>query len=97
MRLFLRQALLLSFKDTRLFLKDRFALGFALLFPILFIVAFSLALGDIGPEDEPLQMAVALPRRRAVSRARSSTCSPSRRRNGSGRVATRKDAGSGSA
>jgi ABC-2 type transport system permease protein len=58
MRLFMRQAFLLSMKDTRLFLKDRFALGFALLFPILFIVAFSLALGDLGPEDEELRMAV---------------------------------------
>lgn len=59
MRLVLRQAFLLSFKDTRLFFKDRFALGFALLFPILFIVAFSLALGDLGPEDEQVRMAVA--------------------------------------
>ena len=59
MRLLVRQAILLSLKDTRLFFKDRFAMGFALLFPILFIVAFSLALGDLRPEDEQLRMAVA--------------------------------------
>ena len=68
MRLVIRQALLLSFKDTRLFFKDRFALGFALLFPILFIVAFSLALGDLGPEDEQLQMAVATEEKSGFSR-----------------------------
>ena len=59
MRLVVRQALLLSWKDTRLFFRDRFALGFALLFPVMFIIAFSLALGDVGPEDEQLRMAVA--------------------------------------
>ena len=68
MRLVIRQALLLSFKDTRLFFKDRFALGFALLFPILFIVAFSLALGDLGPEDEQLRMAVATEEESGFSR-----------------------------
>ena len=59
MRLVVRQALLLSMKDTRLFVRDRFAMGFALLFPVLFIVAFSLALGNLAPEDEQLRMAVA--------------------------------------
>ena len=68
MHLVIRQALLLSFKDTRLFFKDRFALGFALLFPILFIVAFSLALGDLGPEDEHLRMAVATEEESGFSR-----------------------------
>lgn len=68
MRLVIRQTLLLSFKDTRLFFKDRFAMGFALLFPILFIVAFSLALGDLGPEDEQLRMAVATEEESGFSR-----------------------------
>ena len=68
MRLVIRQALLLSFKDTRLFFKDRFAMGFALLFPILFIVAFSLALGDLGPEDEQVRMAVATEEESGFSR-----------------------------
>ena len=68
MRLVLRQSLLLSFKDTRLFFKDRFAMGFALLFPILFIVAFSLALGDLGPEDEQVRMAVATEEESGFSR-----------------------------
>ena len=68
MRLVMRQALLLSLKDTRLFFKDRFAVGFALLFPILFIVAFSLALGDLSPEDEQLRMAVATEEESGFSR-----------------------------
>ncbi len=58
MRLLMRQSLLLAAKDTKLFFKDRFGLGFALLFPMLFIVGFSLALSDIGPEDEQLRFAV---------------------------------------
>lgn len=68
MRLFVRQTWLLSLKDTRLFFKDRFALGFALLFPVMFIVAFSLALSDIGPEDEQLRMAVATEEEAGFSR-----------------------------
>ena len=59
MRTAARQALLLSFKDTRLFFVDRFAVAFALLFPVLFIVGFALAFSGVGPEDRPLRLAVA--------------------------------------
>ena len=66
--LVVRQALLIAAKDTKLFLKDRFALAFALLFPLLFIVGFSLALGDVGPEDEQLQLTVATGEEQGISR-----------------------------
>ena len=49
MRLVLTQSLIIAAKDTRMFLKDRFGLGFALLFPLIFVLGFSLALRDIGP------------------------------------------------
>ena len=54
-----RQALLMAVKDTRVFFKDKFAVGFAFLFPFLFVIGFSFALGDIGPSDEPLEMVIA--------------------------------------
>ncbi len=54
-----RQSLLMAAKDTRVFFKDRFALGFAFLFPFLFVVGFSLALGDIGGSDDALELAIA--------------------------------------
>ncbi|MCY4651560.1 MAG: hypothetical protein OXC95_00175, partial [Dehalococcoidia bacterium] len=56
MRVVLRQATLIAVKDTRIFFKDKFAVGFAFLFPFLFVIGFSLALGGQGPEDEPLQL-----------------------------------------
>ncbi len=55
----LRQATLIAVKDTRIFFKDKFAVGFAFLFPFLFVVGFSLALGGQGPEDEPLRLVLA--------------------------------------
>ena len=54
-----RQALLMAAKDTRVFFKDKFAVGFAFLFPFLFVIGFSFALGDIGASDEPLELAIA--------------------------------------
>ncbi len=54
-----RQSLLLAWKDTRIFFKDRAALAFAFLLPFVFVVGFSLALQGAGPEDEPLQFVVA--------------------------------------
>ena len=53
-----RQALLMAAKDTRVFFKDKFAVGFAFLFPFLFVIGFSFALGDIGASDEPLELAI---------------------------------------
>ena len=60
MRVVLRQATLIAVKDTRIFFKDKFAVGFAFLFPFLFVIGFSLALRGQGPEDEPLRLVVAI-------------------------------------
>ncbi len=49
-----RQSLLIAAKDTKIFFKDRFAVGFSFLFPFLFIVGFSLALSGQGPTDSQL-------------------------------------------
>ena len=54
-----RQSFLMATKDTRVFFKDRFAVGFAFLFPFLFVIGFSFALGDVGPDDEALELAIA--------------------------------------
>ena len=59
MRVVLRQAMLIAVKDTRIFFMDKFAVGFAFLFPFLFVIGFSLALRGQGPEDEPLQLVLA--------------------------------------
>ena len=53
-----RQAMLLAWKDTRIFFKDRAALAFAFLLPFVFVIGFSLALRDVGPENEALQFTV---------------------------------------
>ncbi len=58
MRVVLRQAMLIAVKDTRIFFMDKFAVGFAFLFPFLFVIGFSLALRGQGPEDEPLRFAL---------------------------------------
>ncbi len=55
----IQQALLIAAKDTKLFVKDRFALAFALLFPLLFVAGFSLAFGSVAPEDELIQITIA--------------------------------------
>ena len=55
----LRQAMLIAVKDTRIFFRDKFAVGFAFLFPFLFVIGFSLALRGQGPEDEPLRLVLA--------------------------------------
>ena len=59
MRVVARQALLLASKDIRLFFKDRFGFGFAMIFPLMFVFGFSIALSDVGPEDRQLRFAVA--------------------------------------
>ena len=53
-----RQAVLMAVKDTRVFFKDKFAVGFAFLFPFLFVIGFSFALGDVGPDDDALELAI---------------------------------------
>ena len=59
MRVIARQSLLLAWKDTRIFFRDRVALSFSFLLPFVFVVGFSLALRDIGPENERLQFTLA--------------------------------------
>ena len=54
-----RQAMLLAWKDTRIFFRDRAALAFAFLLPFVFVIGFSLALRDVGPENEALQFTIA--------------------------------------
>ena len=53
------QAMLLAWKDTRIFFRDRAALAFAFLLPFVFVIGFSLALRDVGPENESLQFTIA--------------------------------------
>ena len=53
---FFRQSLLLASKDTRIFFRDRFAVVFAFAFPLLFTLGFTLALGGILSDDEPLEI-----------------------------------------
>ena len=50
MTLLIRHALLLAAKDMRIFWRDRFSLTFALIFPLVFAGAFTLAWEE---EDEP--------------------------------------------
>ena len=47
--------MLLAWKDTRIFFRDRAALAFAFLLPFIFVIGFSLALRDVGPEDQDLR------------------------------------------
>ena len=54
----LRQALLLASKDTRIFFRDRAAMTFAFLLPFIFVIGFSLALRDVGPENESLRFTI---------------------------------------
>jgi ABC-2 type transport system permease protein len=53
-----RQALLIAAKDTRVFFKDRFAVVFAFLFPLMFVLGFSLALSNVVADDERLRLTV---------------------------------------
>ena len=55
----IRQSLLIAGKDTKVFFKDRFAVGFAFLFPFLFVIGFSLALSGQGPTDSQLVITAA--------------------------------------
>jgi len=54
-----RQAVLLAWKDTRIFFRDRAALAFAFLLPFVFVIGFTLALRDVGPENEALHFTIA--------------------------------------
>lgn len=55
----IRQAIILARKDTKVLFKDRFALAFSFLFPFLFVIGFTLALGGQGPSDDRVELVVA--------------------------------------
>ena len=59
MNTIVRQALLLASKDSRIFFRDRAAMAFAFLLPFIFVIGFTLALRDVGPENAELQFTVA--------------------------------------
>jgi len=46
-------------KDLKLFSRDRMALVFFILFPLMFVVLFNFLLADVGSEDERLELHVA--------------------------------------
>ena len=63
----LRQALWLAHKDTRIFFRDGFAAGFMFLLPFIFVFGFSLALSDLGREDDALELFVATQEKAGIS------------------------------
>ena len=64
----MRQSLLIAGKDTKIFFKDRFAVGFSFLFPFLFVIGFSLALSGQGPTDSQLEITAASQEESGLSR-----------------------------
>jgi len=52
----LRSMWFLAWKDLRIFATDRWALIFSILFPFMFVILFSLLLGDVGSEDERFEL-----------------------------------------
>jgi ABC-2 type transport system permease protein len=52
----LRYIWFIALKDLKLFVTDRLALLFAILFPFLFIIIFSFVLSGVGSEDERLEL-----------------------------------------
>ena len=79
-----RQAVLLAWKDTRIFFRDRAALAFAFLLPFVFVIGFTLALRDVGPENEALQFTIATQESVGVSVQAVETISSRHRRAGRG-------------
>ena len=63
-----RQSLLLAWKDTRIFFKDRMALAFAFLLPFVFVIGFSLALQGAGPDNAPLRFTITTQETGGISR-----------------------------
>ena len=59
MRTVVRHALLIAAKDTKIFFKDRVAVGMSFAFPFLFVIGFTIALGGQGPDDSPLTVVMA--------------------------------------
>ena len=55
LRTTIRQAIILAMKDTKVLFKDRLAVAFSFLFPFLFVIGFTLALGGQGPSDDQVE------------------------------------------
>ena len=55
MRTIIRQAIIFARKDTKVLFKDRLAVAFSFLFPFLFVIGFTLALGGQGPSDDAVE------------------------------------------
>ena len=49
----------IALKELRLFVTDRLALLFAILFPFIFVVVFSFMLSDVGGGDDRLELHLA--------------------------------------
>ncbi len=54
----LAKAVLIANKDFRIFLKDRIAMGFSLAFPLMFVLAFTIALSGVGEDEGVLTLTV---------------------------------------
>ncbi|MDP2919736.1 MAG: ABC transporter permease [Dehalococcoidia bacterium] len=50
---------ILAVKDLKRFIADRMALGFAILFPFLFVILFNFMLSGVGSEDKRLEINLA--------------------------------------
>ncbi len=55
----MHQTLLLAWKDLRLFVQDRLALFFALVFPLIFVAGFSATLGNFNANESTIQTVLA--------------------------------------
>jgi len=54
----LKHILVITLKDLKIFSRDRQALVFAILFPFMFVILFSVAMSSISSEDERLELHV---------------------------------------
>ena len=54
----LGKAVLIANKDFRIFLQDRIAMGFSLAFPLMFVLAFTIALSGVGEDEGRLSLTV---------------------------------------
>ncbi|MBN1190456.1 MAG: ABC transporter permease [Dehalococcoidales bacterium] len=64
----LKHVWFIALKDLRLFVTDRLAMGMFILFPFLFIVMFNLLLGNIGSDDEVLELHLVTLEQSGISR-----------------------------
>ena len=54
----LGKAVLIANKDFKIFLKDRIAMGFSLAFPLMFVLAFTIALSGVGEDEGRLTLTI---------------------------------------